>query len=148
MRVALDTNVLVYAEGVNDPERGRQANDLVEELPAEGLIIPAQVLGELFRVLIGKARWPPAGARSVVDEWRASCMVAPTTATTLTAALDLATDHGLQIWDAVIVNVAAEAGCRLLLSEDMRPGFVWRGLTVVNPFTPERHPLLAAALGR
>ncbi|WP_205963481.1 PIN domain-containing protein [Roseicella aquatilis] len=29
---------------------------------------------------------------------------------------------------------AAEAECRLLLSEDIQDGFTWRGVTVRNPF--------------
>jgi len=45
-----------------------------------------------------------------------------------------------------MMSVAAEAGCRLLLSEDLQDGFTWRGVTVVNPFAAERHPLLAALL--
>ena len=60
--------------------------------------------------------------------------------------MDLAADHGLSIWDAVIVAGAAQAGCRLLLSEDLQNGFTWQGVTVVNPFAPEVHPLLREAL--
>jgi len=44
------------------------------------------------------------------------------------------------------LSAASAAGCRLLLSEDMQEGFTWGGVTVVNPFTDEPHPLLAAAL--
>ena len=44
------------------------------------------------------------------------------------AATDLAVDRDLSIWDAVILAAAADAGCRLLLSEDMQDGFAWRGL--------------------
>jgi hypothetical protein len=33
------------------------------------------------------------------------------------AAADLATDHQLGLWDAVILSAASKAGCRLLLSE-------------------------------
>lgn len=46
----------------------------------------------------------------------------------------------------VIVAVAAEAGCRLLISEDLQDGFTWAGLTIVNPFAQPVHPLLQAAL--
>ena len=62
------------------------------------------------------------------------------------AALDLAVDHRLQFWDALIVTVAAEARRRLLLSEDMPDGFLWRGVTVVIPFAEPLHPRLAALL--
>jgi predicted nucleic acid-binding protein len=61
-------------------------------------------------------------------------------------ATDLATDHGLTIWDSVVLAAAAEAGCRLLLSEDLQDGFTWRGVTVTNPFAPTLHPILAGLL--
>ena len=58
------------------------------------------------------------------------------------SAADLATDHHLRIWDAVILSASAEAGCRLLLSEDLQEGFTWRGVTVTNPFSATPHALL------
>jgi predicted nucleic acid-binding protein len=36
------------------------------------------------------------------------------------AAVDLATHHHFSMWDAVILAAASQAGCRLLLSEDLR----------------------------
>ena len=38
-------------------------------------------------------------------------------------ATDLASDHGLTILDSVVLAAAAEAECRLLLSEDLQEGF-------------------------
>ena len=73
-------------------------------------------------------------------------MVAPTLPSTIDAALDLAVNHRLSIFDAIILHAAAQANCRLLLSEDLQPGFVWQGTVVVNPFAKEQHPLLMAAL--
>lgn len=62
------------------------------------------------------------------------------------SAFALAADHNLQVWDALILSTAASAGCRVLLSEGMQHGFVWRGCTIVNPFIEPMHPLLADAL--
>jgi predicted nucleic acid-binding protein len=62
-------------------------------------------------------------------------------------AADLAADHHFGIWDAVILSAASQAGCRLLLSEDLQDGFTWGGVTVVNPFASPRHALLDALLG-
>jgi predicted nucleic acid-binding protein len=47
----------------------------------------------------------------------------------------------------MILAAASEARCRLLLSEDMRDGLAWRGVTITNPLTDSPHPLLARALG-
>ena len=54
--------------------------------------------------------------------------------------------HRFSIWDCVIVAVSANAGCDLLLSEDMQDGFAWGGLTIVNPFAASPHPLLRSLL--
>ena len=51
MLVALDTNILAYAEGIGDSTRCGEAIRLIERLPAELVLLPAQSLGELFRVL-------------------------------------------------------------------------------------------------
>jgi predicted nucleic acid-binding protein len=66
----------------------------------------------------------------------------------LVVAADLAATHQLDIWDAVILSAASAAGCSLLLSEDLQDGFIWGGVTVVNPFAESLHPLLASALDR
>jgi predicted nucleic acid-binding protein len=58
------------------------------------------------------------------------------------AAMDLVVDHRFQVWDALIMAVAAENHCRMLLSEDLQNNFIWRGVTVVNPFTLPTSPLL------
>ena len=60
MRVALDTNILVYAEGIDGPVRQAAALDVIDALAAEEIILPVQALGELFRVLTRKARLTPA----------------------------------------------------------------------------------------
>ena len=95
-----------------------------------------QALGELFRVLVGKANRPAGEARAIVNSWRASMTVQDTTAAVMDAAVAIAAEHGLQIWDGVMLASAQAAGCRLLLSEDLQDGFAWNGVTVANPFKP------------
>ena len=146
MRVALDTNVLAYAEGVNGAWQRGSALDLVQRLPQEATVIPVQVLGELFNVLVRKAGKSRAMARDALLSWRDTFSAIETSPQTMLVAADLATDHQLGIWDAVILSVASEANCRLLLSEDLQEGFTWGGVTVVNPFASSRHPLLDALL--
>ena len=64
----------------------------------------------------------------------------------MASAIHLSIDHGFQIWDALIVETARDAGCDVLLSEDMQHGFYWGGLTIINPFKLPEHPLLSDAL--
>ncbi|MGD9538740.1 MAG: PIN domain-containing protein [Alphaproteobacteria bacterium] len=149
MRVALDTNVLAYAEGVNGPERRSAALELVRRLPQEATVIPVQVLGELFNVLVRKAGRPRGEARNALLSWRDAFPVVETSPEIMLMAVDLATDHRFGIWDAVVLSAASQAGCRLLLSEDLQEGFTWGGVTVAEPFAPapRQHALLKTLLG-
>jgi predicted nucleic acid-binding protein len=146
VRYAIDTNVLAYAEGVDDAVRQDRAKRLLATLPEEEGALPAQAAGELFNVLVRKARRTPQAAREAVLSWCDAYAVLDTSERVMASAMDLAGDHGLRIWDSVILCAAAEGGCRLLLSEDFQEGFTWRGVTVANPFAPRRHPLLEALL--
>lgn len=142
MRIALDTNVLAYAEGANGAGMRDKALALIQRLPQTAIVLPVQTLGELFNVLVRKANRQPTRARAAVLSWRDAFPLAETSAAVMVSATDLASHHGLTIWDSVILAASAEAECRLLLSEDLQEGFTWRGVTVANPFAPKLHPLL------
>jgi predicted nucleic acid-binding protein len=147
VRVALDTNVLAYAEGVNGIGQRDAAVDLVRRLPQEATIIPVQVLGELFNVLVRKAGKSRSDARDALLSWSDTFPVVETSSKVMLSAIDLATDHHFGIWDAVILSAASNASCRLLLSEDLQADFTWGGVTIVNPFASPHHALLDALLG-
>jgi predicted nucleic acid-binding protein len=147
VKIALDTNILAYAEGANGPARKASALALIERLVPDSTFLPVQTLGELFNVLVKKAGRAPAEARAGILNWGDTFPLIETSASVLLSAADLATDHKFSIWDAVIVSAAADEGCRLLLSEDMQEGFTWGGVTITNPFASPRHPLLDAWLG-
>jgi predicted nucleic acid-binding protein len=149
-RVALDSNILVYLAGVSrtsaDDAKVARTRDLIKRLSAlVSLVAPAQTLGELF-VVMRRSGASPEEAREVLMEFAEAFGTAPTEIRTALAATDLAVDHKLQFWDALILTAAAEAGCSLLLSEDMQDGFVTRGMSVSNPFADKLHPKLLSLL--
>lgn len=146
MTVAVDTNVLAYAEGVNGSERKAAAIELMERLPVESTLIPIQALAELFNVLVRKAGRSRASAATAVLSWGDAFPLIDTSSDVLLAATDLAGAHQLGVWDSVILSAAADARCRFLLSEDLQEGFTWRGVTVTNPFADRQHPLLGSLL--
>jgi predicted nucleic acid-binding protein len=146
MKIALDTNILACAEGANGAAMRDTALDLIERLPPDAIVLPVQTLGELFNVLVRKAKRRPLRAGAAVLSWRDAYSTVETSATVMINAMDLASDHGLSIWDSVVLAASAEGACRLLLSEDLQEGFTWRGVTVTNPFAPALHPLLAPLL--
>ena len=138
MRLALDTNILVYAEGVNTLEQRTRAEALLVDLQADQVLLPAQVLAELFRVLSRKLSISPETARMKVLDWSNTYSVIDTSGAVLEGAMELAGRHRIAFWDAIVLSSAADAGCRQLLSEDMQAGFTWRGVTIHNPFLTRR----------
>lgn len=146
MRVALDTNLLVYAEGVNGSEKKKQSLAILERLPNDSVVLPIQALGELFHVLVRKAGRSPAKARTAILEWKDLYPTVDTSSSVMLVAAELATNHHLGIWDAVMLSAAAEANCRLLLTEDLHSGFTWNGVTISSPFANPMHPLLDSLL--
>lgn len=116
MRLALDTNVLAYAEGVNGVSMKLAALRLIAQLPTDNTLIPIESLGGAFGLLVRKARRSPLMARAAILSWRDAFSLIETSETILFAAADLAADHNFQIWDAVVMSAAAvplnlDVGC-------------------------------------
>lgn len=144
--IAIDTNVLVYAEGFGDVPRINQARSLIGRLRAQRLVMPIQVAFEFLQVLIRKEKVPRERAIRSLAAWQANFELFAPGAVVITGAAELVESHQLQIFDAVILATAHLAGASLLVSEDMADGFSWRGVTVVNPFAPTLHPTLQTTL--
>ena len=150
MKIALDSNVLLYAAGVvkveSDHAKTSFIRPLIEEIALkETIVCPLQTFGEAYHVMLrfGRSR---EECRNTLQKWGARFETVASSEHAFLSAIDLATDHKLQFWDALIINAAADAGCQLLLSEDLQPGFVWYGLRVANPFAPELDRRLAEML--
>jgi predicted nucleic acid-binding protein len=146
VRVALDTNVLAYAEGINGAARKANALELIQRLPAGSAMLPVQTLGELFQLLLRKANRTPAQARAAILGWRDAFALIETSESVIVSAAELAATHRFSFWDGVVLASAAEGGCRLLLTEDLQEGFTWNSVTVTNPFAVSPHPLLTNLL--
>lgn len=149
-RVAFDSNILVYLAGVarskQDQAKISHVRSLMKRFVDDvELVAPVQTLGELFVVLL-RTGGAAADARAEIVKVLSEFATPASEQKTALAAADLVVDHKLQFWDAMIVSAAVDAGCALLLSEDMQHGFVTRGLTIVNPLADEAHPRLMALL--
>ncbi len=150
MRIALDSNIAIYlariARSPSDAAKIDAALGIVSALKnVADIAVPIQALGELY-VVAKRSGMTAVEARTITLEFVEGAANPPSTAAAMLDALDLATDHRLQLWDALILCAAAEAGCSILLSEDMQDGFVARGVTVINPLAARLHSKLAALL--
>jgi len=148
-RVALDSDILAYLSGVERVEADKKKivriKAMVDSLAAVTLVAPVQTLGELF-VVLRKGGFSASDSREIVVRIAGSFDTPSSERKTALAAADLVVDHKLQFWDAMIISAAADAGCTILLSEDMQHGSVTRGMTVVNPFAEPMHARLAGVL--
>ena len=128
-----DTNVLIYAFAAGDRRSAK-----AEALLAEGGVIGVQVLNEFTSVTLRKLGWDwpeVEAALAVISELTAP--VLPLTADIHAAAVKLARGNSLAFYDALIVAAAADAGCRVLLTEDLQHGRKFGGVTIRNPFLEE-----------
>jgi predicted nucleic acid-binding protein len=124
-----DTNILVYAQQMD--EKGDRARALF----AGGGKLSVQVLNEFTAVSRRKQRkdWRE------IDEAVADVLTMVDTPLVLTlelhhSARELARDHRLSFYDALIVASAIDAGCDTLFSEDMQHGSSIGRLAIVDPF--------------
>jgi predicted nucleic acid-binding protein len=126
----VDTNVVVYALGVDTDRR-----ETAIKLLVEGVLVSAQVINETVSVLLGKQKFSREDAYEVAQSLLDLCEVLPVDTETIRSAMHLATHYSLSHWDALIVAAALLAGCDTLYSEDMQHGQVFDGqLVVINPF--------------
>jgi predicted nucleic acid-binding protein len=96
-------------------------------------VVSLQVLQEYFVSARGKLRLDAELAKRRVEVFARFHVVVPRVSDIL-AAIDLHRLLGFSYWDSLIVHCARQAGCAVLLTEDMQHGQVIDGVRVVNPF--------------
>ena len=126
-----DTNVLIYAVAENDPRNTR-----AEELLAYGGMLSVQILNEFVAVARRKILMSWSDVLEALDAFRVLCpSPLPITIEMHEASLKIAERHGYNIYDALVVAAALQAGCMTLYSEDLQDGqIIDQKLTIRNPF--------------
>ncbi len=133
IRVAIDSNVLIYAELEPDSEKGTRSAELILRAARDG-VISAQVLGEFLRFV---QRRVPGSFEDAVRQallYQSVFLIPPTTEAIINRASEMARAHRMQLWDCVICTASAQAGAWVLLTEDMQDGRIIDGLRLINPF--------------
>jgi predicted nucleic acid-binding protein len=133
-RAFLDTNVFVYADDPREPAKRHKALDLIKEhRRCRTGVVSIQVLQEYFVAATGKLKLDAGLARQKVEIF-ARFNVAELKVDDILAAIDMHRLHRISLWDALILRCAAQSGCSVLFTEDMRHGQVIDGVRIVNPF--------------
>ncbi len=131
---SVDTNVLVYAADRTDEKKHLKALKLVDQASRESWPISAQVYGEFFNVATRRGHVSRERAAEILGVWKG---LMPPLVSSLTAhekALELAANHQMQYWDALIIATCAEHGVTQLYTEDVPGKARPLGVRCVNPF--------------
>ncbi len=134
VRSFFDTNVLVYTDDHDAPEKQALALELWERARLDGSgAVSTQVLQEYFVVATRKLGVPAGVTRRKVELISRLGLVI-LGLNDILSAIDLHRLHGIGFWDALIIQAARQADCRVLYSEDLQHERSIEGLRIINPF--------------
>ena len=129
----IDSNVLIYTQSIDEPEKRRRALQLLDRHTK--VYISTQVLNEVSSVLLRKKAVPFTDVRSFISTLIRLCSVIPVTDACVIRAFDLMETYRFSYYDSMILASALKAQCTILYSEDMSDGLVVEGqLKIVNSF--------------
>lgn len=133
-RCFIDTNLLIYADSGDEPDKQRIALSLLKHLRLNQTgVLSTQVLNEYCNVALNKLKLPHADIRQQMQFWEQYEIVQVTPAI-IHMGLDLHQTRSIGFFDALIVAAAKTSGCTVVYSEDMNTGELLNGVRIVNPF--------------
>jgi predicted nucleic acid-binding protein len=134
--LTLDSNILVYAVDARDRVKQQAAITIVSSTSKVPSKFGLQVLGEFFVASTRKIRVPAEVARQRIEYLLATFETFHQTPSAVGRAIAENSRGRFSYWDAVLLASAEEAGCTVMLSEDMGDGTKFGNLVVRNPFGP------------
>lgn len=133
-RSFLDSNVLIYTDDQDTPQKQQCALDLIEQARRKNNgVVSTQVLQEYYAATTRKLGVSISVARRKVELFARFDLVQINLSQIL-AAIDLQRLHHFSFWDALIIRCALNNGCARLFTEDLQHGRRIDGLEIVNPF--------------
>jgi predicted nucleic acid-binding protein len=132
----LDTNILVYAFDNRDVSKQRVCKDILIASVTEGRPLGLQVLGEFYVATVRKSILTPARAAEEVKHFISDFDTFPPSPGAYLTAAEEAQRGTFSYWDAVLLASAHDAGCDVILSEDMADGARLGAIIARNPFGP------------
>lgn len=132
----LDSNILVYSADRAAGERHALAIDIVARAARTGGVLTLQSLSEFYVVSTRKSLIERSRAAALVDNWLVAFSCIAVSANAVRLALADAGAGRASYRDALLVATAAEAGCTVILTEDLANGTRLGGVEIHNPFDP------------
>ncbi len=133
-RSFIDTNILIYTDDADEPDKQKIAVSLLESGWHNGnAVLSTQVLQEYFSAVTRKLKVPADKAQRKI-ELLAHLEIASIQHQDIVRAIEIHRLHSFSFWDALIVRMAQKTACAILYSEDMQNGQKIGGVEIVNPF--------------
>jgi predicted nucleic acid-binding protein len=134
-RFSLDTNLLVYSVDSLAGPRHLAAIEIVDRAAECDCYLTLQALSEFYVVVTRKGMVPLPDAAAQAENWLGAFRCTAASPTAVRTALNDAATGRASYWDALLVATAREAGCAVLLTEDLGDGTDIGGLRIHNPFS-------------
>ncbi len=130
-KIAVDTNILIYALDVTYPVKKRLSENLIDNLP----IICTQNISEFANVCLRKFKFDKTTTLKIINRLLRKCVLKNCTNSTYLLAEKLIDKYQFQLFDSIIIASAIESGSEILYTEDLQHGlFIENQLRITNPF--------------
>jgi predicted nucleic acid-binding protein len=134
-RIALDTNILVYAFDHDAGARHHASARILDHaISVADSIFPLQVLSEFSTVALRKLRWPASQVHRLLLDWNKLRPVIAPTFDDVEFAVEQQRREPLDHWDAVLMATCIRARVRWLVTEDDHEHWRAFGTLYCNPF--------------
>ena len=132
MKYFADTNIILYTIGQDNRKTELTRSLIKRELE---LVVSTQVINECVNVCLRKLNFTRQKAYYFADQIMSATNVVAVNEETVRKSAEIAINHQISNWDALIIASALLSDCSILYSEDMQQGQVFDNqLSIINPF--------------
>jgi predicted nucleic acid-binding protein len=130
----LDTNILIYAVDPAEGWKHQAATTIVDCSIERSCVLTVQSLAEFVAVATRRGRRSRADAVAQARDWLRVFPIVAADRYALDLAYTAIEQERFGLFDALLLATARQAGCSIVLSEDMHDGAKLDGIVVRNPF--------------
>ena len=137
-KVFIDTNILVYAYDLSEPDKQEKALSYLDQLISlDQGVISAQVLSEFYVTVTGKIA-DKMNANQAEERIKNFCQIWPVLQLNEMVVIEAVRgvqDHSFSYWDSLIWATARLNQVAIVASEDYSPDSYIEGIRFYNPLT-------------
>lgn len=131
-KIAIDTNIMLYALDDFDPNKQNISTEIIADRP----LFCSQNLSEFTNVCLRRWKFPKSKVAELIKTYIDQCIYVPINERMLLRSFDVMKKYDFQLFDSMIVSSALESDCNILYSEDMQHDLlVDKQLRIINPFS-------------